>query len=83
MFGVMYLALIGDAARRHWAWAVLFSLGLELGMLFTPYPAVFDIGVTKQFVVVTIAAHAIFGIALGLFVWRFSSLRSRAIPLTP
>src|SRR5262245_26057460 len=23
-FGVMYLALIGDARRRHWSWAVVF-----------------------------------------------------------
>src|SRR5579862_2740791 len=29
--GVIYLALIGDASRRHWAWAVLLALGLELG----------------------------------------------------
>lgn len=36
-FGVMYLAIVGDG-RRHWIWAVLFALGLELGMLFTPYP---------------------------------------------
>jgi hypothetical protein len=61
----MYLALIGDARRRHWSWAVLFALGLELGMLFTPYPGVFSIRVTTRFVIVTVAAHAIFGAALG------------------
>ncbi len=64
-FGVMYLALIGDAQRRSWLWAVLFALGLELGMLFTPYPSVFNIPLTARFVIVTIAAHAIFGIGLG------------------
>src|SRR5688572_29221752 len=32
-FGVMYLALVGGGARRHWVWAVLFALGLELGMI--------------------------------------------------
>jgi hypothetical protein len=64
-FGVMYLALIGDARRRHWAWAVVFALALELGMLFTPYPGVFNITVTMRFVIVTVAAHAIFGAALG------------------
>jgi predicted cobalt transporter CbtA len=75
-FGVMYLALIGDARRRHWSWAVLFALGLELGMLVTPYPKVFNIPLTARFVIVTVAAHAIFGAGLGLSVgWlshRFS-----------
>lgn len=66
--GVMYLALLGDARRRHWAWAVLMAVGLELGMLLTPYTGVFDIDVSALFVVVTMAAHAIFGLNLGLAV---------------
>lgn len=65
-FGVMYLAMIGDGKRRHWGWAVLFALTLELAMLFTPYPAVFGIHVTTRFVIVTVLAHAIFGVGLGL-----------------
>jgi len=65
-FGVMYLAMIGEARQRHWAWAVLMAVALELGMLLTPYPRVFDVAVTARFVVVTIAAHAIFGVGLGL-----------------
>lgn len=70
-FGVMYLALIGDGQRRHWGWAVLFALGLELAMLLSPYPQVFNITLTARFVIVTIAAHAIFGAGLGLSVrWR-------------
>jgi hypothetical protein len=79
-FGVMYLALIGNAARRHWAWAVLFALGLELAMLFTPYLTVFGIPLTARFVVVTLAAHAIFGAGMGLSVralWR------RSVPAQP
>ena len=67
-FGVMYLALIGDGQRRHWAWAVLFALGLELAMLLSPYPQVFNIPLTARFVIVTVAAHAIFGAGLGLSV---------------
>ena len=77
-FGVMYVSIIGEGTRRHWAWAVLFAVALELGMLFTPYPAVFSIPVTTRFVVVTIAAHAIFGVELGLTV-RWLAGRS---PLT-
>ena len=41
--GIMYLALIGDPGRRHWAWAIAMAVALELGMLFTPYPRVFQI----------------------------------------
>ena len=67
-FGVMYVAMIGNATRRHWAWAVLMALALELGMLLTPYPQVFNIPVTTRFVTVTVAAHAIFGVGLGLTV---------------
>ena len=67
-FGVMYVAMIGNPNRRHWAWAVLMALALELGMLLTPYPQVFNIPVTTRFVIVTIAAHAIFGVGLGVTV---------------
>jgi len=71
-FGVMYLALIRDASNRRWSWAVLFALALELGMLLTPYPTVFDIPLTARFVVITIVAHAIFGAGLGTSVRRIS-----------
>jgi hypothetical protein len=64
-FGVMYLAMIGSSARRHWSWAVAFAVLLELGMLLTPYTSVFAIAVTTRFVIVTVAAHAIFGVGLG------------------
>jgi hypothetical protein len=67
-FGVMYLAMVGNGAKRHWAWAVVMAVGLELGMLLTPYPRVFGIPVTARFVSVTMAAHAIFGVGLGLTV---------------
>jgi hypothetical protein len=71
-FGVMYMALIGDARRRHWFWAVLFAVGLELGMLVTPYARVFDIALTMKFIFVTVVAHGIFGVGLGLVVRRLS-----------
>ena len=65
-FGVMYLAMVGDALRRSWGWAVVMALALELGMLLTPYAQVFQIPVTARFVAVTVAAHSIFGVGLGL-----------------
>ena len=75
-FGVMYLALLGDARKRHWGWAVLFAVGLELGMLFTPYTSVFHIPLTARFVIVTVAAHAVFGAGLGASV-RWLSIRQK------
>jgi hypothetical protein len=78
-FGVMYLALIGDACRRHWSWGILFAVGLELGMLFTPYPNVFGISLTARFVIVTVAAHAIFGAVMGWSVRAMSRKRQRAV----
>ena len=48
------------------------AVGLELGMLLTPYPQTFDIHVTARFVVVTLAAHLIFGVGLGLSARRLN-----------
>jgi hypothetical protein len=79
-FGVMYLAMIGDATRRHWAWAVVMAVGLELGMLFTPYPRVFGMPVTATFVTVTLIAHLIFGVALGLAVKRWTRWHCHQLP---
>ncbi len=78
-FGVMYLALIGDAQRRHWIWAVLFAMGLEMGMLLTPYPQVFNLPLTARFVIVTLAAHGIFGVGLG-WATRWLSVRPQLLP---
>ena len=82
-FGVMYLALIGEGTRRHWSWAVWFAVVLELGMLFTPYPQVFSIPLTVRFVVVTMLAHAIFGVGMGFCVkWFAGWKRATPIPAT-
>lgn len=75
-FGVMYMALIGDASRRSWLWAVALAAGIELAMLFTPYTGFFGIGLTARFVIVTLAAHLIFGVALG----RYAKLKTLRWP---
>jgi hypothetical protein len=77
-FGVMYMALIGDGRRRSWGWAVLMAVGLELGMLFTPYPRFFGIQLTTTFVIVTLAAHSIFGVMMGVLARALSQRRSAA-----
>jgi hypothetical protein len=64
-FGVMYAMMVNGQWRRHWPVAIVFAVGLELAMLFTPYPATFGIRVTETFVVVTLTAHLIFGVTLG------------------
>ena len=66
-FGVMYMAMIGDARRRNWLWAVAMATGLELLMLVTPYAGFFGIRVTALFVAVTLTAHLVFGVALGRY----------------
>lgn len=72
-FGVMYMALIGDARRRSWIWAIVLAVGLELAMLFTPYTSFFGIGTTLRFVIATMIAHLIFGVALGRYAkWKAS-----------
>ena len=69
-FGIMYMALIGDPAKRNWIWAIVLAVGLELAMLFTPYTSFFGIGLTERFVVATLTAHLLFGTVLGLFARR-------------
>ena len=60
-FGVMYVAIIRDPFRRRWAWAVLLAVGLELGMLLTPYPQVFNIEVSTRFVIVRLRPTGFLG----------------------
>jgi len=75
-FGVMYMALIGDATRRSWWWAVTLAVCIELAMLFTPYTRFFGLNFTPRFVVVTLIAHFIFGVALGLYTRRSACSRA-------
>jgi hypothetical protein len=78
LLGWAYHFSNGATVRRHVSrpgrrshapsllWAIAMAVALELGMLASPYASVFSIPVTPRFVVVTLAAHAIFGVCLGL-----------------
>ena len=65
-FGILYLAAVGAPRHHSWWWAIVMAVGLELGMLLTPYPAYFHIRTTPTFIVVTLSAHLVFGVVLGL-----------------
>ena len=78
-FGIMYMALVGASLRRSWLWAILMAVGLEILMLVTPYTSFFAIRMTALFIIVTLTAHLIFGLALGLF----SRLMQRRIFIFP
>jgi hypothetical protein len=79
-FGVMYMAMIGDARRRSWMWGVAAAVGLELAMLFTPYTGFFGINLTARFVVVTLIAHLIFGLAMGMYARRKALVLPELMP---
>ena len=79
-FGVMFVAVLGEVTKRRWIWAVAMAAGLELGMLLTPYPEVFGIAVTAGFVAVTLAAHCIFGVVMGLAARAMTSRSSGGLP---
>jgi len=73
-FGVMFVAMLGEVTRSRWLWGVAMAVGLELGMLLTPYPNVFGIPVTATFVCATLAAHVIFGGVMGRSAQWLSSI---------
>ena len=73
-FGVMFAAVIGEARGRYgggWLWAVLMAVGIEACLLLSPYTGFFGIPMTPRFVAVTLTAHVIFGVGLGVwFAWQ-------------
>lgn len=75
-FGVMYTALVGDARARSWGWAIVMAMGLEAAMLATPYTRFFGIAPSALFMAVTLTAHLVFGVFLGLSARRFQPLRT-------
>jgi hypothetical protein len=91
-FGVMFAAMyaganeaIGAAGRGAWRpvmWAMVMAVGIEICLLVSPYSRFFDIHITTRFVVVTMTAHVIFGLGLGVYFawhgsrWRLSAVRT-------
>lgn len=50
--------------------AAAMAVGIEICMLLSPYATFFSIHLTTRFVIVTMAAHLIFGVALGAWYQR-------------
>src|SRR5204863_6335257 len=80
-FGVMFaaaflsartaLAPVAGSGRRTVVAAMLMAAGIEACLLLSPYAGFFSIAATPAFIVVTIAAHLVFGLALGAsFTWH-------------
>jgi len=86
-FGVMFAAMIGEASRRYgggWLWAVAMAVGIEICLLLSPYAKFFDIPLNVRFVIVTVVAHIIFGVGLGLyFAWHARNWREPRVALAP
>jgi hypothetical protein len=74
-FGTMYVAAVGNPRLRHWTWAVVMAVGLEIGMLATPYTRALAIPLTITFIYITLTAHLIFGVLLGLLSSRWPLVR--------
>jgi hypothetical protein len=80
-FGVMFVALYAGAKEAFSAvrtpawkpvvWATVMAVGIEICLLVSPYAGFFNIHMTTRFVVVTMLAHIVFGLGLGLwFAWH-------------
>ena len=89
-FGVMFVSMyagareaFGAAGGSAWkavAWATLMAVGIELGLLASPYATFFGIHLTPRFIAVTMIAHIIFGLGLGAyFAWHASRWRLPAM----
>ena len=73
--GIMFLALTRWRSRRMMFWgAVAWALFIEIMLLLTPYANFFGLAVNGRFLFLTVSAHLVFGIVLGLWCYfRFPS----------
>ncbi|MEP0847615.1 MAG: hypothetical protein HRF50_12465 [Phycisphaerae bacterium] len=91
-FGVTFAARYAGASEAFGAsrggnckpilWAVLMAVGIEICPLHSPYARFFGIPMTPRFIVVTLAAHLVFGIGPGAC-FAFHARRRRLSPAVP
>ena len=70
--GIMFLAMVVRPRRGPLLWGAIAWAGcVETLLLMTPYAAFFGLPLNGTFIFLTASAHAIFGVALGLWCrWR-------------
>ena len=69
--GIMFLAMIIRPSRRLLFWgAVVWALCVEAMLLLTPYASYFGLPLNASFLFLTASAHAVFGVALGIWCRR-------------
>ncbi|HZM79590.1 MAG TPA: hypothetical protein VFC19_27985 [Candidatus Limnocylindrales bacterium] len=78
-FGIAYAAI---AARRHWAWGVLWGLLLESVALFSPFGVRYNIAGQAGPIAIAYGAHLAYGYPLGKIVQDFDAVRSRLARFT-
>lgn len=66
--GAMYAVA---APRAPWWGAVVWALAVEGALLVSPYAAWMGVAVGPSFIAVTLAAHLLFGVTLGLWLRRY------------
>lgn len=73
--GIMFLTMVVRPSRQLLLWgAVAWALCVEGILLMTPYTLYFGLEKNAWFIFLTVTAHAIFGIALGLWCcWRVAA----------
>jgi len=73
--GIMLLAFVVRPTRKALLYgSVILALAVEAILLLTPYTSFFGIPFDAKFLLLTLSAHLIFGIALGLWLQRRSAL---------
>jgi hypothetical protein len=72
--GIMFLAMVVRPTPRRLFWgAVVWALCVEAILLCTPYASFFGLKLDGRFLFLTASAHAVFGVALGLWCrWRMT-----------
>jgi hypothetical protein len=69
--GIMFLAMVVRPSRRLLFWGALaWALCVEAMLLMTPYASYFGLPLNSTFLFLTASAHAIFGVALGMWCSR-------------
>lgn len=84
-FGILYSLFM---LKRHWAWAIVWGILLEVIVLLTPFAYIFGLQGKTKLIVIALSGHVAYGVALGivchrpqLILARWSALGKRRIAI--